>query len=428
VSRREPPPSPPSEVSSTTAELPPHDLPSPEVLDELLKAFSADAVDTTTLRTIDLESPEVEELLAPTAPTPAPEPSEETQPEVEVEVESAEEAQTEAPPEVEEAPASSPTGTARTIRIDASDDLPDAVYLAAGDPLLAPGAATALDRAPAQRPPDGTVFIDDQDVGLGETISIADASAAARIEPRLRERRIAVKRAVGRKRLRWALIAVGILVVVVAGLAVLGSSLFAVRTVKVDGAVYTDKAALQHVVDEIDGTPVLRVDTAEAQRELEAIPWVEGARVTTHFPNRATIELRERTPAATYQGSDGQFRVLDGKGRVLDVLGAQPVGHLLLVGADAPDLEPGQFVPQGYVAAASMARALTPEIRAKAESATVTADGSDLRLLLQGDVEVRFGPARDLVAKLVRLQTKLDELAAGGFKYVDVSTNEITTG
>lgn len=440
MSRRD---SPSPEVSSTPTELPPQDVPSPEVLDELLKAFAADAVDTTTLRAVDLDSPEVEQLLAPTAPTPAPDPAAETQPEVEVDVDTGGEDQVEAAAEVEDATdeqdeedvaesavvAGTSTGTVRTIRIDASDDPPDAVYLAAGDPLLTPLATSGTDASPATAStPEGTVFIDDQDVGLGETISIADASAATRMEPRLRQRRIAVKRAVGRKRLRWALIAVGVLVVLVAVLAVLGSSLFAVHTVDVEGAVYTDKAALQHVVDELDGTPVLRADTSKAERQLEAIPWVEAARVTTHFPNRATIELRERTPSATYQGSDGRFRVLDGDGRVLDVLDAQPTDYLLLVGADAPDLKPGQFAPQGYVAAARMARALTPQIRAAAESATVTADGSDLRLLLQGDVEVRFGPARDLVAKLVRLQTKLDELAGGGFQYVDVSTNEVTMG
>ena len=320
------------------------------------------------------------------------------------------------------------------IRIDASDDPPDAVYLAAGDPLLAESAAgrglaaAAAAQTVSDRPAEGTVFIDDQDVGLAETISISEASSATRIEPRLRDRRIAIKRAAGRKRLRWMLLATAILAVVIGVLAVLGSTWFAVKTVKVEGAVHTDKVALQQVVDELRGTPVLRVDTAKAERELEAIPWVEAARVTTRFPDRATIELRERTPVATYQGADLQFRVIDGKGRVLDVLAAQPAGYLLLVGADAPNLSPGQFTPPGYVAAASMARALTPEIRATAESAAVTADGSDLRLMLHGDVEVRFGPARDLVTKLVRLQTKLDDVVSHGYSYVDVSTNEVTVG
>jgi len=219
-----------------------------------------------------------------------------------------------------------------------------------------------------------------------------------------------------------------VLALVVAGLAVLGSSLFAIETVDVEGAVYADPAAVQKVVDELRGQPTLRVDTDEAERELEAIPWVDAARVTTDFPSSASIQLRERIAVATYRGPDGQFRVLDSKGRVLDVLDAQPVDYLLLVSADAPNLEPGQFAPQGHVAAASLARALTPEVRGRAEAATVSADGSDLRLQLQGDIEVRFGPARDLVTKLVRLQTKLAALADGGASYIDVSTDEVTVG
>ena len=58
---------------------------------------------------------------------------------------------------------------------------------------------------------------------------------------------------------------------------------------------------------------------------------------------------------------------------------------------------------------------------------SVTPDGSDLRLLLDDGLEVRFGAAQDLVTKLVRLQTRLDQLEGGGFSYVDVSTNEVTT-
>jgi hypothetical protein len=41
---------------------------------------------------------------------------------------------------------------------------------------------------------------------------------------------------------------------------------------------------------------------------------------------------------------------------------------------------------------------------------------------------VRFGAGNDLVAKLVRLQTRLDQVDAGGFQYIDVSTDEVTTG
>ena len=54
------------------------------------------------------------------------------------------------------------------------------------------------------------------------------------------------------------------------------------------------------------GTPVLRADTRQAERELEAIPWVEDARVTTDFPTRLSIEIRERTPLVAIAGPDGR--------------------------------------------------------------------------------------------------------------------------
>lgn len=466
--------------------LPADAVPSAEVLDELLRAFSADGTDRRTLDEIDLASPEVAELLAPTSPTPPPsapttpaaDPSVDPQPALELEGEATD--SSEAAPDVEgddeadlsndagsddrpdaavpvdrtqepepapppgDVPASAPptedpsapSGTRRTIRIDASDDPPDAVYLAAGDPLLA---ASAGGRAVSHRtsdadadagaaPSETTVFIDDQAIGAGDTITLAEASQATQIEPRLRERRIAVKRAVGRKRLRWVFVALAVVVALVAALAVLGSGLFAIDEVRVDGAVHADPEALQAVVDELEGTPVLRADTDRAERELEAIPWVADARVHTRFPNRATIELRERAPVAVFQGPDQRFRVIDIEARVLEVLDAQPVEETLVVSPEAADLGPGQFAAQGFVAAANLLTALTPELQAVAGSVKVTANGSDLRLLLTDGREVRFGPGRDLVTKLVRLQTKLDDLQSGGFQYVDVSTNEITTG
>ncbi len=100
------------------------------------------------------------------------------------------------------------------------------MYLAAGDPLLAAsaGARGLQSAAPDAAAPasDAPVFIDDAAVESGETITLADASSATRIEPRLRERRIAVKRAAGRKRLRWVFVAVAVVVLVIAALAVLG--------------------------------------------------------------------------------------------------------------------------------------------------------------------------------------------------------------
>jgi cell division protein FtsQ len=391
--------------------LPSEDVPSAEVLDELLQAFSIDVTDRARFDEIDLSSPEVERLLTP-AETPRPEPEveavedetqpAESQPVVEIESATATNGNTPAP-----SPAKPPV-------LITDDEIPDAVYVKGSLATDSSG-----DRS--------TIFIDDSQAPRVETISIEAAAAAAKIEPRLRERRLAVRKAEGRKKLKWALIALAVVAIIVGGLAVLGSSLFAVEDVEVEGAVYTDPDALAAVVDDLEGTPVLRVDTGAAERELEAIPWVEDARVTTDFPHKVRIEIRERTPVLAVQADDDRYRVIDRDGRVLDVLEGQPVRYFQLTSTEpVPALAAGQFAPKGFGAAARMFEALTPEMARMADSVEVAPDGSDLRLELDGGTEVRFGAAEDLVVKLVRLQTVLDDHADEPMSVIDVSTNEVT--
>ena len=142
---------------------------------------------------------------------------------------------------------------------------PDAVYVE-GD-LGGPDTS-------GERP---VVFIDD-DVVVTETPEDS-RRLRRRIEPRLRDRRIAVRRAESRRRLRWVILAVFLLAVAGAGLAVLGSSLFAIEAdrVSVEGNVYTDRVRLQAVIDDLVGTPVLAADT-RADARARGDPWVEQAR------------------------------------------------------------------------------------------------------------------------------------------------------
>ena len=306
-------------------------------------------------------------------------------------------------PPVLRSPPSGPA-TGPTIPI-AGDDLPDAIHVE-GD--LGGGGSAHVGQA---GPP--VVFID-EDRSHADVVTMDVATSASRMEPRIRQRRIAVKRAVGRRRLKWAAGAAAVVMVGVAGFAVLGSGLFKISTVRVDGRVYSGGPAFDAVIDELEGANVLRVDTDAAERELENIPWVADARVTTDFPDGATIEVREREPSIAYQGSDGRYRVLDSEGRVLDVIAGQPVAYLELFVPDAADLEPGEMSPRGYRAAATMVQALTPQMRARVVSVSADPEATDLRLMLdaaegEGGIEVRFGAAEDLFDKLVRLQTALTD-------------------
>ncbi|HSM66599.1 MAG TPA: FtsQ-type POTRA domain-containing protein [Ilumatobacteraceae bacterium] len=307
------------------------------------------------------------------------------------------------------------SGSGRVIiAIGGDDDLPDAMY---------------LDDELADESGSGPVFIDDD--GSSDALMPKDATTHG-IEPRLRQRRIGVRRAASRKRLWWALLGGIVLVVVIAALAVLGSSWFAVDEVSVTGDVYTDADELAAVVDDLRGTPVLRVDTDEIEARIEEIAWVESARVTTRFPDSASIEIKERTPVVSMLGSDQRSRVLDADGRVLAVIDGQPVALVWISGPGTLDLIPGDFAPIGYSSAASLVTKLTPNVRSRVESMLVTPDGSDLVLILTsptGPIEVRFGSAigdNAQIEKLVRLERKLADIGDDPVSVIDVSTAEVT--
>ena len=131
-------------------------------------------------------------------------------------------------------------------------------------------------------------------------------------------------------------------------------------------------------------------------------------------------------------GADGQARVIDVDGRVLGLVGGQPVALVWISGPGTLDQSPGEFAPIGYSSAASLVTKLTPEVRTRVESMLVTPDGSDLVLVLSSDrgpIEVRFGSAigeNAQIEKLVRLQRTLDDIGTKPVTAIDVSTSEVT--
>jgi cell division protein FtsQ len=247
------------------------------------------------------------------------------------------------------------------------------------------------------------------------------------LDPRIRARRIAARRAEGRRRLKWAGLVVGVIVVLVGAIAVFASSMFDATDIRVQGAVYTDAAMLDQVLASIKGTPVLLVDTAAAERALAAIPWVESARVSTSFPHTVTVDIRERHPVATFRGGDGKWRVIDGEGRVVAVLAGQPVAYMLITGQN-PDTPAGDYAGTPYATAAQLVTVLPPEVRSRTTSVGLDSSTGNLALILdRGDrhsVLVRLGDGAAMADKLARLlnqiHTGLDKVVA-----IDVSTEEV---
>jgi len=312
-------------------------------------------------------------------------------------------------------------GPARSTIVIGGDDLPDAVYLDEdAEPRLKELYGGETDGG------SGSIILGNELDSSGAFDAVSPPARS--MDPRVRARRLAVKRAASRKRLIWAGVVVVLLLLAVGALAVFASSLFAVRAddVEITGAVYTDPAELQAIVQTVVGDPVLLVDTQALETRIEQLPWVERAVVTTDFPHHLGIDIRERLPLATFVGTDGKYRVIDRDGRVLAVLDNQPVAYMLLTG-DAPDTDAGALAGRPFANAAQLVGALPSEIRAITSSLSVDASTGDLGLLLQPDIPVRLGGFGDIETKLARLlQYMRGEGGLSACKRIDVSTGEVS--
>lgn len=320
------------------------------------------------------------------------------------------------------------SGAARVIVIGGSEQ-PDAVYLDT-DPVVASRSDHAIEQGVERADVDrSTIVIGDIDDGVESVGEYTKSpSERANVEPRFRARRIAVRRAAGRKRLRRVAMIATIIIVLVGGFGVLVSNAFSATTIDIQGASYTDPAELAAIVDDLRGTPLLLIDELQTERRLEALAWVESAQVRTDFPNRVQIDIRERDPIAWYPGSDGRIRVIDRDSRVLSVIDGEPLAYARITSA-GPDAEPGQFAGAPYATAAQYVIALPPEVRVMFTSMSIDPTTGDVTMTLNETVTVRLGDASSKQTKLVRL-LQIVENGLDGIVAIDVTTDEpsITRG
>ena len=241
-------------------------------------------------------------------------------------------------------------------------------------------------------------------------------------ESKFRQRRIDVNRSEGRRRLRVFVI-IGVVVAVVAAvLLLLASPILSIRTVNVEGNVYTDPDVLATVVDDLKGEAILTADLHRAEVILLAIPWVEDARVSMRLPSTVNIEIREREPVAFFRAVDGFNRVIDHQGRVLDVIEGDPVAYPLISGT-GPSTASGQTVDQPFLGAAQLIDSLPIDLGDRLESAAVTPEG-DVSLLLSGGVTVLFGRPDDFQTKLVGVINEIKRQGSSPYSIIDVSSGE----
>jgi cell division protein FtsQ len=216
---------------------------------------------------------------------------------------------------------------------------------------------------------------------------------------------------------------VGVAVVaVLVILLLLTSPILSIRTVQVEGNVYTDPAALGEVVSDLKGEPILTADLHGAELRLEAIPWVREVSLSTHLPSRVLIQIVERRPIAFYRAVDGFNRVIDRDGRVLDVIEGDPVDYFPIRGT-GPNLSAGDTVGQPFLGAAQLINALPSDLVARLIAMSVSAEG-EVSMTLTDEVEVLFGRPNDFQTKLVGVVNEIKKQGSNKYATIDVSSGE----
>ncbi|MFI5053755.1 MAG: cell division protein FtsQ/DivIB, partial [Acidimicrobiia bacterium] len=238
--------------------------------------------------------------------------------------------------------------------------------------------------------------------------------AGAPVDPRVRARWVAARRAEGRRRLRVLLVLVSVTVVVVLAWGVTLSPLLDVDHIVVKGTSHTTAGQVESAGGIHPGDPLAWLDTSGAVARIEALPYVRTARVQREWPDAVKISVTERVPVAWVEG--GKRRALvDGSGRVLESVADPPVGMPQLAGmATVPDA--GRSVAP--VVGARVAAALG-SLAAGVRSITVTDAG--VSLLLTSGPEVRLGDPTRVGVKVRAAAAVIAALKGTELHYVDVS-------
>ena len=264
----------------------------------------------------------------------------------------------------------------------------------------------------------GTLVVIDDD--LDRVVIVDDDRPDSTFEERQRRSR----RRERLQKVKWLKLAGAIAASVVMVIVLLASPIFAIRSVTVEGNVYTSKEVLAAVTKTLKGASVFTVDTQRARELLLQDSWVSDVRITTRFPGKALVEIAERVPIVWYVGDDQKARIVDARGRIIAVLAGWPTKYLRVAGV-GPSLEAGAAADDVYRAAAQLVLALPDELRPLVKSLEVS-PGGELAMTLAGGTLVRFGPPNDLQSKLVAVVVLLRRQNPSTLAVIDVSTGDPT--
>ena len=230
----------------------------------------------------------------------------------------------------------------------------------------------------------------------------------AHIDPRIRARRIAVRRGMGRRRLQ-RVVDVAVVLAVAAGFFIaLRTPLLDVDAVQVSGNERTSADAVIADSGIAHGDQLIDLDLGAAGEGVADLPWVSEAHLHRGIDGSVSVEVVERTPIAVV-GEGAEALLVDAQGRALGAAFGDPsfTTSLIAIEGVGQGLDPGEFLgdeaADALAVAASLGSTLDVGLRLAVEDGRLTG-------VVDPGISVVFGDAGQLEAKIRALRTVLEQV------------------
>ena len=254
-------------------------------------------------------------------------------------------------------------------------------------------------------------------------------TTATEIDPRLRARRGAVRRAEARRRLRFILVGLTILALIFCGWAALRSPLLDLDHVEIAGLGPLRLAEAEQSIALEKGTPLNDIETGAIKADLEALPWVLHADVERSWPGTVRIEVAERIAVAQISKDGGRVAVVDATGTVI-AEGGSGYEELPRISVEA-GVALGEVEPQSLPGLALIA-VLPDDLLLWVEAVTYSPGAPAqargvVGLELVGEAEAHLGEATLLDDKVQALRTVLNGVDLACIRVIDVAVPDFPT-
>ena len=221
------------------------------------------------------------------------------------------------------------------------------------------------------------------------------------MDERVAARRKGVSEDRARRRLRWVLGTILVLLVAVAAYWLVRSPILSITEVDVAGAVESDP---QGAVDELGmgtGVPTIDVRAGTIEAAIERDPWVADATVRVSWPGSLSIVVVEHVPVAAVESGDGPVLV-SADGSAIESIDADT--GLPTIALDASPIIGETTEDALMLGALAFIDAMSLDRRS---GTTVTERDGGLIALVDGH-EVRLGRPDEMAMKAVVLEELLD--------------------